>query len=120
MAASGGGGDDNDDEAPLLRVIDDAAKLTRHLNARDPTPDAKVVEIARAIVGDVRARGVEALVEHAVRLGDLATPQPPEKWVLGKEAMKAAFDSLDAEARGVLQRTAERIRAFAVTQVQFQ
>ncbi len=80
---------------------------------RDPV-DALTQAAAAAIVEDVRARGEAALREQALRLGDIGDRDAP--LVLGPDAMAAAFDGLDAAAQGVLLRTADRIRAFAVAQ----
>jgi histidinol dehydrogenase len=76
---------------------------------RDPI-DAEAMAAAAKIVQDVQARGEEALIEHAIRLGDLAEGEP---LILTREDLKAAFDSLDADTQGVLTRTSERIQAFA-------
>lgn len=75
----------------------------------EPLDAATVAEAAR-IVDDVRARGWEAVVEHARRLGDAPA------LVLGKDALERAFTSLPEADRALLQRTAERIRSFALAQ----
>jgi len=95
----------------LLRrlTVEQAAERLRR---RDPV-DAGAQEVARAIVEDVRARGREAVREHARRLGDLAGDEP---LVIGADELRAALDTVGAETRGVLERTASRIRAFAEAQ----
>lgn len=63
---------------------------------------------------DVRENGEAALRRHAEKLGDIAPGQP---LVLDKAALKAAFHNLPAEQQQTLQRTADRIRAFAHAQL---
>lgn len=62
---------------------------------------------------DVRIRGEEAMLEHAIRLGDLQTGAPH---IIRPPELKSAFDTLDEREQKVLQRTAERIRKFAQAQ----
>lgn len=80
---------------------------------RDPF-DAQTALQAARIVDDVRDRGEVAVREHAVRLGDL--PRIDAPLVCDAEALATAFARLSAEDRGVLTRTADRIRTFAVAQ----
>jgi len=75
--------------------------------------DADTLRIAGEIVDDVRVRGVEALRAHAERLGDL---QPGGRLVYDRAALNDALESLPADARAVLERTAARIRTFAEAQ----
>lgn len=75
--------------------------------------DAATLAEASRIVDDVRARGLDALVEHAVRLGDLRAGDP---LVLRRDALERAFTSLPPADRALLERTAERIRSFALAQ----
>ncbi|MDY0002093.1 MAG: histidinol dehydrogenase [Polyangia bacterium] len=88
--------------------------LPREVPALGRQPvDAETLGAAARIVEDVRQRGEQALREHAERLGDLG---PGDPLVLGPEALARALSSLPAEERGVLERTASRIRAFAEAQ----
>jgi phosphoribosyl-ATP pyrophosphohydrolase/phosphoribosyl-AMP cyclohydrolase/histidinol dehydrogenase len=61
----------------------------------------------------VRTGGDAALVEVAIKLGDI---QEGQKHVIGRDEMKAAYDSLPADEQAVLSRTADRIRKFAMAQ----
>ncbi|MBL8963969.1 MAG: histidinol dehydrogenase [Phycisphaeraceae bacterium] len=79
---------------------------------RDPV-DPAVYEQAARIVEDVRARGADAVREHACRLGDLA---PGGDLVLSPAVCKAALGTLRPEDRGALERAAERIESFASAQ----
>ncbi|MBK8481105.1 MAG: histidinol dehydrogenase [Proteobacteria bacterium] len=75
--------------------------------------DAATRAAAARIVDDVRQRGLPALREHAERLGDL---RPDEALVIPRAALEAALHGLAPAARGLLERTAARIRAFAEQQ----
>lgn len=75
--------------------------------------DAATRATAARIVADVRQRGLPALREHAERLGDL---RADEALVIPRAALEAALHGLAPAARGLLERTAARIRAFAEQQ----
>jgi phosphoribosyl-ATP pyrophosphohydrolase/phosphoribosyl-AMP cyclohydrolase/histidinol dehydrogenase len=96
---------------PLLRRLS-AREAEARVRRREPV-DATALEAARVIVEDVRARGEAAVREHSLRLGDLREGEP---LVLGPDDLRAALDAVGAEVRGVLERTASRIRAFAEAQ----
>ncbi|MEO1227639.1 MAG: histidinol dehydrogenase [Myxococcota bacterium] len=68
---------------------------------------------AAKIVGDVRRDGEVALRAHAERLGDL---EPGAPLVLPRSHLESALEELPADARGVLERAAVRIRDFAERQ----
>ncbi|MFU8802962.1 MAG: histidinol dehydrogenase, partial [Bradymonadaceae bacterium] len=76
--------------------------------------DGETLEAAGLIVNDVRDRGEAAVREHALRLGDLGEG---DALVLGPEALEEALLSLPDADRGVLERTAGRIRTFAQAQL---
>lgn len=73
----------------------------------------EVLEGARRIVEDVRARGEQALREHAERLGDIAKGAP---LLIERGALEEALAALPAEERATLERTAARISTFAGAQ----
>jgi phosphoribosyl-ATP pyrophosphohydrolase/phosphoribosyl-AMP cyclohydrolase/histidinol dehydrogenase len=75
--------------------------------------DAETARAAAAIVDDVAARGEPALRAHAERLGDLAPGAP---LVVERPALFAALDAQPIEVRDLLERTAQRISAFATAQ----
>lgn len=75
--------------------------------------DAGTLEQAAAILREVREGGEPALRACAERFGDR---QPGEPLVLDRAAIDRALEALDATKRGVLERTAARIRAFAEAQ----
>lgn len=91
------------------------ARLTpdRITSLRPDALDAATLAGAREIVDAVRREGADALRRYAVRFGERSESDP---LLLDREAMTAALDRLDAPTRAVLERTASRIRAFALAQ----
>ncbi|OQR99252.1 histidinol dehydrogenase [Achlya hypogyna] len=81
--------------------------------AYDPVEPA-ALEQARAIVTDVRARGLDAVRDHALRLGDIPSQNAPILY--SRKEMQAAFDALPAAEQALLQRTKQRIEVFAQAQ----
>ena len=75
----------------------------------------ETISEAALIVEDVRLRGEEALREHAERLGDIG---PGEPMVLERGQLETALNTVGDEAKGVLERVGQRIRAFAESQRQ--
>ncbi|HSN55573.1 MAG TPA: histidinol dehydrogenase, partial [Candidatus Sulfomarinibacteraceae bacterium] len=75
--------------------------------------DRDTLDRAAVIVDRVRSGGEAALREIAEELGDLAPGSP---LVLGRDALDAARDGLDSEVVDLLERTADRIAAFADAQ----
>lgn len=73
-------------------------------------PSELVRQQARAIIDDVRTRGLEAVVEHARRLGDL---RDDDVLVIDRSGLQRALARLSSNAIGVLTRSAERVRTFA-------
>ena len=94
---------------PLLRRIDPEQVRRGARPALDPQALAGAAEI----IEQVRTGGLAALTELAIRFGERA---PGEPILLGRTEMKRALDALDPDDRGVLERTAERISAFAASQ----
>jgi histidinol dehydrogenase len=95
--------------SPLLRRISpDQVPALR----RDPV-DAGTLSTAAPIVDDVRRRGEVALREYAECYDGLSPGQP---LVIEHAALQAALDALGPDERGLLDRTADRIRRFATAQ----
>ncbi|MEQ9094728.1 MAG: histidinol dehydrogenase [Phycisphaerales bacterium] len=94
----------------MLERITEAEAMRR---SRRGAIDADAMADAAKIVGDVRERGEAAVREQAERFGERRADEP---LVLDRSAMQAALGSLDLETRGVLERTACRIEAFARAQ----
>ena len=80
--------------------------------AREPV-DSTTLSHAAEIVEIVHAEGERALRSFAERFGDLAPGAP---LVLDRDAMQGACDRLPADQHELLERTADRIRAFADAQ----
>jgi len=94
---------------PLLRQ---ARPDERPALSRRGIDDVTIRE-AGAILRDIDARGDAAVLEHATRLGDL-TPGAP--CLFPPAMLRAALDGLGSSDRSLLERTAGRIREFAVAQ----
>ncbi len=75
--------------------------------------DGETLAIAAKIVNDIQRRGEAALIEHARRLGDLHSGG---RMIYHCDDFSAAFNSLPPEKRNVIERTGQRIRAFAQAQ----
>jgi phosphoribosyl-ATP pyrophosphohydrolase/phosphoribosyl-AMP cyclohydrolase/histidinol dehydrogenase len=75
--------------------------------------DAKAFETAKAVVESIAERGETALLEQAIKFGEI---QEGDSYTASKEEMKMAFDSLTENEKGVITRVAERIRSFAQAQ----
>ena len=90
------------------------AKTLSELKTLQRQPvDEETYSAAVEIVERVRTGGRQVLVEEAVRLGDMG---PGQEVIYERSALEAAVDELDASDRGVLERTARRIGAFAKAQ----
>lgn len=76
--------------------------------------DEQTLEQAEVLVRRVEREGVRAVRELAERFGERT---PGEALVLGKDAMRAALEALEAEDRACLERTAARIERFARAQL---
>ncbi len=92
-----------------LRVI---TRSELALSRRDPV-DAETLAVASGILADVRARGMDAVVEHSLRLGDV---RGAGEVIVERGRLRAALDGLDRRDRAVLERAAERISSFARAQ----
>jgi phosphoribosyl-ATP pyrophosphohydrolase/phosphoribosyl-AMP cyclohydrolase/histidinol dehydrogenase len=75
--------------------------------------DSDTLEASRRIVEDVRRRGERALREHAERLGDLKAREP---MIHTPSDLDSARKALPKAQRDLLERTADRVRAFALAQ----
>lgn len=81
--------------------------------ARSRARDPEAEEAASRILADVAARGEAGVRAWAERLGELG---PGDPLVIGKEGLEAALASLPSEERGILERTRDRVLAFAGAQ----
>ncbi|HSL19705.1 MAG TPA: histidinol dehydrogenase [Methylomirabilota bacterium] len=82
-------------------------------HSRREAVDRDTLDRAAVIVERVRTGGEAALREIAEELGDLAPGAP---LVLGRDALETARDGLAPEVIALLERTADRIAAFADAQ----
>ena len=93
----------------LLRIIQ-PEEVIRELQ---PVVRGEVLDQARAIVDRVRGEGLEAIRAYAQQFGEREPDQPI---VLGRDAMREAYDALDPDDRAALERAADRIKRFAEAQ----
>ncbi|MCO4747198.1 MAG: histidinol dehydrogenase [Proteobacteria bacterium] len=75
--------------------------------------DPLALDTVRPILEAVENEGMDAVRRYAEQFGDAEAGQD---LVLGRDALVAALNGLDTETRGVLERTATRIRGFAEAQ----
>lgn len=99
------------EEVPVLRII----KPDEYEASCFEPVDAKAREQALAIINSIEKEGEEALLKHAWKLGDL--PEGTKKFIMSRDELEKAFKGLPEEQRGVLERTAKRIRSFAAAQL---
>ncbi len=95
--------------APLLRFI---APADIRLSRKDSV-DADTLAVASRILADVRERGMDAVTDHAIRLGDV---KHAGEIIVERPRLTAALNRLDPDDRRVLEQAADRIRAFALAQ----
>ena len=79
---------------------------------RNPV-DRRAREVAEAIVEAVRDEGEAAVRRYAEKFGELAPGAP---LVIMREELKKSYDAISQEEREMLERTAARIRTFALAQ----
>ena len=75
--------------------------------------DRETLEQARRIVDDVLERGEDALREYAMKFGEIDDGDP---LVIDQSALNRSLEEINSNDRDVLERTANRIRAFAEAQ----
>ena len=88
---------------PILR----GAECWRWLDAHGPLQDDSLSDTVRTVIGQVRSRGDDALLELARRFQD------PEKLKLETEEVREICERLDPDTKALLERAAGRIRRFA-------
>jgi len=92
-----------------LKLISDVDAIR---DRRRPV-DSEALREASAIVEDIRRNGEVALRQHSERLGDAT---PGETLVATRRDLDEALAGLDEPRRGLLDRAAQQIRAFAEAQ----
>ncbi len=80
--------------------------------AREPVDPTTLAQAAQ-IVDEVRTHGAHAARSYALRFEERG---PDEPLVLGRAEMRAALDAIEPSQRSVLERTRDRIEAFARAQ----
>ena len=95
-------------EALLRTISPEEIPLVR----RGPV-DSDSLAVARPIVEDVRQRKETAVREYAQRLGDI---EPNGQLYFTPDELESELKTLSGDERQLLERTAQRIRAFAIAQ----
>ncbi|WEK47689.1 MAG: histidinol dehydrogenase [Candidatus Andeanibacterium colombiense] len=93
---------------------DFAKKFARLVEDRRET-DVDVTQAVSTILGEIRARGDDALAEFTMRYDDFALPQG--EWRIDPARCKAAFDALEPDLRDALTLAADRIRSYHEAQL---
>ena len=96
--------------ATSLRIVSPDEVQGMHFDPVDPLAREQAADILQR----VRTGGLKSLIETAVRLKDIETDS--SKLFYSLEDLKPYFDGLDDLSRGVLVRTADRIKLFAESQ----
>jgi len=76
--------------------------------------DRETLAQSRRIVDDVFTRGLDALREQAICFGEI---RENDSIIIGRDELERAAREIDTESRALLERTANRIRAFAEAQL---
>lgn len=96
----------------LLRVVSRQKAITAAANTTPLSPDA--VAHAQQVQSDAAEGGEVAIRRWALQVGDITSEQ--QEIVVSREELCAARDTLAPDLRGVLERTTERVIAFAKVQ----
>ena len=99
-----------------MRRLDAAAPdfekhFARIVNDRRES-DANVASDVRGIIGQVRQKGDDALVDLTMRFDKHALTADLASWRIGKDQCKVAYDMLLPDVRKALDLAAQRIRAY--------
>lgn len=95
---------------PSLKIL--SASDVKELKFDPVDPVAR--DQAAAIIEEVKQRGLEGLIDVAVRLKDIESVS--SKIIYDRNDLKQAFESLETNSQVVLTKTADRIKAFATAQ----
>jgi histidinol dehydrogenase len=95
---------------PTLKIVSPADVKAMYFDPVDPTARDQ----AAAILKEVKENGLEGLISCAVRLRDIETKD--SKLFYDRNDLKAAFDNLSETDKGILTRTATRVKKFATAQ----
>ena len=95
---------------PILRIVSPADVQAMQFDPVDPTARTQAAEILK----DVRERAWDGLVHQAVRLSDIESLE--SKLIYDRADLESAYNSLPENEKGVLIRTAARIKIFAESQ----
>jgi histidinol dehydrogenase len=83
----------------------------RALLAFDASQDESIESAVAGILGDIQQRGDEALLEYTRRF-DRVNAATVAELEIGREALQAALDGLNADQRAALETAADRVRRY--------
>jgi histidinol dehydrogenase len=95
----------------LLKLIDKDQVSCRNVEPVDESADSA----AKGIINDVKKRGEDALLEYALKYGDIEKGEP---LIIPSYKLEEAANSIDPEDLALLERAANRIKRFARAQLQ--
>lgn len=99
--------------SPLLRALHPHEIVPRRAGSGGAV-DSATLTTAAAMLDEITRAGDAAALRHAVRLGDL---RDGDRHLYTADDLREARDRLPVRERDVLERVAERIRAFALAQL---
>lgn len=102
------------DDMSLLQPKSVAEASVREVKS-EPFDDETYLS-TKAVVQDVKKRGIEAVLECANKYKEIEPSGGAAQLLLTRDQLREAYESLDEKTRGVLDRTAQRIKDFAEAQ----
>ncbi len=87
-------------------------KQLKELLAWDETADASVEQVVKDVLSNVKHNGDTAVLEYTKKF-DRLDCENIEQLTIGKDRLKQAYDSISIEHRQTMEKSAQRIRAYA-------
>ncbi len=87
-------------------------KQLKELLAWDETADASVEQVVKDVLSNVKHNGDTAVLEYTKKF-DRLDCENIEQLTIGKDRLKQAYDSISIEHRETMEKSAQRIRAYA-------
>lgn len=87
-------------------------KQLEDLLAWDESADAGVEQVVKDVLSNVKHNGDKAVLEYTKKF-DRLDCENIEQLTIGKDRLKKAYDSISAEHRETMEKSAQRIRAYA-------
>ncbi len=87
-------------------------KQLKELLAWDESADANVEQVVKDVLSNVKHDGDKAVLEYTKKF-DRLDCENIEQLTIGKDRLKKAYDSISIEHRDTMEKSAQRIRAYA-------